>query len=54
MKPRSPLPLEKPLALVLAILGLGYACFAAQTQTNAPSGSAPAATNALLLLPQIP
>ena len=54
MKPRSPLPLEKPLALALAILGLGYACFAAQTQTNAPSGSAPAATNALLLLPQIP
>ena len=54
MKPRSPLPLEKPLALAVALLGLAFACLAAQTQTNAPSGSASAATNALPLLPPIP
>ena len=74
MKPRSPLPLRKPLALVVApearavagcvvaLLCLGFAARAGQTPaassghaqvaTNAPSGSAPAATNALPQIPQ--
>ena len=54
MKPRSPLPLEKLLALAVVLLGLAFASLAAQTRTNAPSGSTPAATNALPLLPPIP
>jgi hypothetical protein len=49
MKPRSALPLEKPLALAVALLGLACAALAAQTPTNTPSGPSPAATNALLL-----
>ena len=54
MKPRSPLPLGKPLTLAIALLGMAFACLAAQTQTKASSGLAPAATNALPLMPQIP
>ena len=54
MKPRSPLPLGKPLALAVVLLGLAFASLAAQTRTNAPAGSAPAATNALPLLSPIP
>jgi hypothetical protein len=54
MKPRSPLPLEKTLALAVALLGLAFASLAAQPQTNAPAGSAPAATNAPPPLPQLP
>jgi hypothetical protein len=54
MKPRFPLPLAKPLVLAAALLGLAFASLAAQTQTNAPSGSVAAATNALPPLPQIP
>jgi len=54
MKPRSPLPFEKLLALAVALLGLAFTGLAAQTQTNASAGSAPVATNALPLLPQIP
>ena len=53
-KPRSPLPLGKPLALAAALLGLAFASLAAPTQTNAPAGSAPAGTNALALLSVIP
>ena len=54
MKPRFPFPFEKPLALAVALLGLTFAGLAAQTQTNAPSGSSPAKTNALEVLTQIP
>jgi hypothetical protein len=54
MKPRSPLPLGTPLALAVALLGLAFAGLAAQPRTKAPSGSAPATTNALALLPPIP
>ena len=54
MKPRSPLPFGKPLTLAIALLGMAFACLAAQTQTKAPSGLAPAVTNALPLMPQIP
>jgi hypothetical protein len=54
MKPRSPLPLGTPLALTVALLGLAFAGLAAQTKTNAPSRSVPAATNALPLLVPIP
>jgi hypothetical protein len=54
MKPRSPLPLGKPLTLAIALLGMAFACLAAQTPTKAPSDSSPAATNTLPILPQIP
>src|ERR1019366_9551834 len=54
MKTRSPLPLGKPLTLPIALLVMAFPCLAAQTQTKAPSGLAPAATNALPLMPQIP
>ena len=54
MKPRSPLLLGKPLALAAALLGLAFASLAAPAHTNAPSGSAPAVTNALPPLPPIP
>ena len=54
MKPRSPLPLGKPLTVAVVLLGLTFACHAAQTPTTAPSGFAPAATNTLPILPQIP
>ena len=54
MKPRSPLPLGKPLNIAIALLGMAFACLAAQTQIKAPAGLAPAATNALPPMPQTP
>jgi hypothetical protein len=42
------------LALAIALLGLAFASLAAPAHTNAPSGSAPAVTNAAPALPPIP
>lgn len=53
MKPRSPVPLGKPLALAVALLGLAFAARAAQTPA-ASSGHAQAATNAAPLELEIP
>ncbi len=54
MKPRSPLPSAKALALAAALLAVASHSLAAQTRTNAPAGSSPAPTNALPALPAIP
>lgn len=53
MKPRSPLPLAKPLAVVAVFLGLVFAARAAQPRPTAPAPAPAAVTNALPV-PQIP
>jgi hypothetical protein len=47
MKPRSPLPHEKPLAVIAISLSLVFAARAAQPRPSAPAPAPAAATNAL-------
>jgi len=54
MKPRSLLPFAQALALAAALLAVACAARAAQTHTNAPDVPAPAPTNALPPVPEIP